>query len=72
MRAYVGGIRPVKPGLEEVIFNPHPGELEWFNCTVPSPLGVFEVTYSGKRFTLKCPKGVKNVQIKLPKGTILE
>lgn len=72
MRAYVGGIRPVKPGFEEVIFNPHPGELEWFNCTVPSPLGVFEVTYSDKRFTLKCPKGVKNVQIKLPKGTILE
>lgn len=72
MRAYVGGIRPVKPGFEEVIFNPHPGELEWLNCTVPSPLGVFEVTYSGKRFTLKCPKGVKNVQIKLPKGTILE
>lgn len=42
---YVLGIRPTKPGLAEVRFDPRPGDITWARGVVPSPLGDVRVEW---------------------------
>jgi len=43
---YAAGIRPTSPGFASVDIVPHPGELEWVECAVPSPLGPVAIDYN--------------------------
>jgi hypothetical protein len=36
---YVAGIRPTSPGFATFDIVPHPGELGWVQCTMPTPMG---------------------------------
>ncbi len=72
MRAYVCGIKPSKPGFEEISLCPRPGSLESFDAVIPTPLGNITVGYKNKTFTLTCPEGIKAVHANLPEGTVLK
>jgi len=43
---YAAGIRPTSPGFATLDIIPHPGRLEWVQCSVPSPRGPVGVEYS--------------------------
>lgn len=63
---HVLGVRPVKPGFEEVIVEPNLGTLEWAEGSVPTPKGVIKVRHTrgadGKIVTdLQLPDGIKRV-----------
>jgi hypothetical protein len=62
---YVAGIRPTSPGFATYDLIPHPGHLEWVECSVPSPLGPFTIEYSigSTRKTYQATIGV-------PTGTV--
>ncbi len=64
---HVLGVSPAEPGYRKVRIEPHLGELEWAEGTVPTPYGIIEVSHrkgpDGKvRTTVKLPKGVKQVK----------
>lgn len=60
---YVAGIQPTSPGFATFDQIPHPGDLEWVECSVPSPLGPFTVEYNigstrkTYQATLRVPSG---------------
>lgn len=39
MLSLIGGVRPAEPGYKSVLIEPHFGNLDWFECTVPHPSG---------------------------------
>lgn len=43
---YVAGIRPTSPGFATFDLVPHPGDLTWVQCTMPTPAGGISVEYS--------------------------
>ena len=45
---YVLGVRPLFPGYTETLIAPQPGTLEWANGSVPTPLGVVEVSFHNR------------------------
>lgn len=64
---HVLGVRPVKPGFEEVVVEPHLGRLESVEGTVPTPRGVIEVSHTrmpdGKvKTTIHAPEGIKVIR----------
>lgn len=70
--AYVLGARPLKPGWEEVLIEPHPSGLKWCYGVVPTPQGEIRIHWKqekGKPFeiSVELPKGVKAL-VKLPDG----
>jgi hypothetical protein len=46
LTSYILGIRPIKPGFTEVIFDPRPGDLTWAKGIVPTPLGDIRVSWT--------------------------
>lgn len=42
---YVAGIRPTLPGFLTYDIIPHPGELTWVQCTMPTPQGGISIEY---------------------------
>ncbi|MHB9037811.1 MAG: family 78 glycoside hydrolase catalytic domain [Armatimonadota bacterium] len=56
MSTYVLGIRPVEPGFEVVMIEPHPSDLKWCRGTVPTPAGDITVHWkneSSEPFTME-------------------
>ena len=51
------GIRPVKAGFREFVFDPQPGDLSFFKSTHPTPGGSIEVEYDSGKFSVKIPDG---------------
>ena len=49
------GIRPLKPGFREFIFDPQPGDLKFFKSLHPTPEGSIEVEYDSGKFSVKMP-----------------
>ena len=43
---YLMGIRPLKPGFEEILIHPQPGGLEWAEITTPSLRGPIHVSFN--------------------------
>lgn len=62
---HVLGIRPVRPGFKEVVIEPHLGDLDWAEGTVPTPHGPIEVHHEAR------PSGKVETKISLPKGVAL-
>ncbi|NLF00509.1 MAG: hypothetical protein GX601_05955 [Anaerolineales bacterium] len=46
LMAYVLGVRPTKPGFEEFVVHPDPGDLAYANGTVPTPYGDVAVSWT--------------------------
>jgi hypothetical protein len=46
MSEYVAGIRPTSAGFATFDVIPHPGELNWVQCTMPTPLGALSIEYA--------------------------
>lgn len=66
---YVLGVRPLVSGYTETLIAPQPGTLEWANGSVPTPLGVVEVSFHHKdKFSMEVtiPDGM-TAKIKWPK-----
>ncbi|MBQ6576678.1 MAG: alpha-L-rhamnosidase, partial [Bacteroidales bacterium] len=64
---HVLGVKAVEPGYAKVKIEPHLGDLEWAEGTVPTPYGVIKVSHKkgadGKVITnISLPKGVKKVK----------
>ncbi len=49
MSEYVAGIQPTSPGFATFEITPHPGELTWVQCTMPTPLGGISIEYTVDR-----------------------
>jgi len=62
---HVLGVRPVKPGFEEVVIEPHLGSLESVEGTVPTPKGIIRVKHT------KQPDGTVRTETELPEGVRL-
>jgi len=45
MSEYVAGIKPTSPGFTTFDIIPHPAELTWVDCVVPTPLGDIGIEY---------------------------
>ncbi len=61
---YVLGIRPAEPGYSTLVVEPHLGDLDWAEGTVPTPKGVVTVRHerdSGGKVhtTIDVPEGVR-------------
>jgi alpha-L-rhamnosidase len=58
----VAGVRPVKPGFEAVVIEPHLGSLTHITAALPSPQGAVQVEYSQTAnaidATISLPTGV--------------
>ena len=54
----IAGIRPVKPGYEEVIIKPQINIFDSFSCAVPTPKGDIAVKYEYNKFFYHLPCGV--------------
>ena len=64
---YVLGVQIVEPGCKVVRVEPHLGDLEWVEGTVPTPYGVIRVRYDKRpdgtvRSKIEAPKGVKVIK----------
>ena len=55
------GVRPSEPGFEEFIFDPQPGDLEFFKSTHPTPQGSINVEYDSGRFSVTVPDGCRSI-----------
>lgn len=60
---YVLGVRPLAPGFSELSVEPHIGNLEWVEGTVPTPFGIVTVRHErssdGKvHSTIDAPEGI--------------
>ena len=53
------GIRPLKPGFREFVFDPQPGNLEYFKSVHPTPHGGIQVEYDSGRFSVIIPDGCR-------------
>ena len=54
---FVAGIRPLEKGFKKFIVDPHPGNLEFFNCIHPVADGVIEINYRASWAKVKFPPG---------------
>ena len=65
------GIKPIKPGFKEILFEPHPGDLKWAKGTVHIPQGKINVSWQVDNSTFKMeieiPKECK-YKVSLPKS----
>jgi hypothetical protein len=61
MSLYVLGIRPLEPGFQKFVFDPHPGDLKHAAGRVPTLYGKIEASWSKSGSSLK-------VQLTIPKG----
>jgi hypothetical protein len=64
---HVLGIKPVKPGFAEVVFDPRPGDLQWAKGVLPTPHGDIRVEWKrdakGRIVSkIKAPAGVKVIK----------
>lgn len=64
---YVLGVRIVEPGCKVVKVEPHLGDLQWVEGTVPTPYGVIKVRHDKQadgsvKSKIEAPKGVKVVK----------
>ncbi|MGB9877319.1 MAG: family 78 glycoside hydrolase catalytic domain, partial [bacterium] len=62
---YILGVKPVEPGFSKVLIEPNLCDLTWARGTVPTPMGVIEVSYKLREDTLEA-------NIKIPKGCSAE
>lgn len=62
---YVLGVRPLKPGFEEVVVEPCLGTLEWAEGSVPTPKGPIHVKHR------RLPDGKIDTELHLPDGVRL-
>jgi len=49
LSGYVLGVRPVSPGFDNWLVQPHPGTLSWAVGRVPTPHGALSVKWGGQR-----------------------
>lgn len=61
---YVLGIRPASPGYSSIIVEPHLGDLDWVEGTVPTPEGLITVRHERDtdgcvHTTIDAPEGTK-------------
>jgi hypothetical protein len=56
------GVRPVAPGYERFVVEPHPGDLEWAEGRVPTPHGPIDVRWRRR-------EGRLQVDVDAPRGT---
>jgi hypothetical protein len=54
---YIAGIKPLTAGFKKFEIDPHPGSLEFFNCTHPVADGVIELNYRSHWGKVKFPPG---------------
>jgi len=54
---WVGGIRPLTPGFQTFLIDPHPADLEFFTLRHPTPHGPVELEWHPDRFRVTVPKG---------------
>ena len=64
---HVLGIEPVGVGFKQVRIEPHLGDLQWAEGTLPTPYGVISVRHEKKAdgtvaSDIKLPKGIKQVK----------
>lgn len=66
LQSEILGIKPQRPGWEEISIEPHPADLPWARGTVPSPLGPISVEWKKEKgFTLRIDVPAKT-RIRLP------
>ena len=52
---YLCGVRPVKPGFREFVFDPQPGDVKYFQSVHPTPEGEIRVEFEDGKFSVKMP-----------------
>jgi hypothetical protein len=66
LQAEILGVKPQRPGWEEITIEPHPAGLSWARGKVPSPLGPISVEWKKERtFTLRIEVPAKT-RVRLP------
>lgn len=55
----IAGIKPIKPGFQEVEIKPYLKEFEWFKCVVPTPKGEIAVKCENNKFSWYVPDGIQ-------------
>jgi len=58
----VAGIRPGSPGFATIVIQPHLGNLEWVEATMPHPLGMIRTSFHREKDRVKA-------KVELPSGT---
>lgn len=56
--AEILGVKPAKPGWEEILIHPHPVDLQWATGVVPTPVGNVSVEWKSEKtfeMTVKIP-----------------
>jgi alpha-L-rhamnosidase len=54
LQSEILGVKPARPGWEEILLEPHPAELAWARGVVPTPLGKIHIEWRirGNMFSL--------------------
>jgi hypothetical protein len=59
----IAGIRPGSPGFATVRIEPHLGDLEWVEASVPHPAGMIRASYrrtgDSVKATIELPEGIR-------------
>jgi len=66
LSAYVLGVRPAKPGWDEIVVSPQLGDLEWARGTVRTPHGPVRISCRrngrGTECRIDAPEGIKIIR----------
>lgn len=62
LSAHVLGVEPVEPGFKKIRVEPHLGDLEWAEGSVPTPYGVISVSHK------KDSEGKVTSEVTVPEG----
>ncbi|HHV45028.1 MAG TPA: family 78 glycoside hydrolase catalytic domain [Firmicutes bacterium] len=73
LSTHVLGVRPIQPGFDKVVIEPHPGDLKWCRGTMPTLLGPITVYWYRDQEVLRvevsAPEEVQ-VEFNCPQGTV--
>ena len=56
------GLKVLKPGCREMLFDPHLSGLDWARGTYPTPFGDIEVEITKSGASCKAPDGVSIIR----------
>ncbi|MEK7670761.1 MAG: alpha-L-rhamnosidase C-terminal domain-containing protein, partial [Bacteroidota bacterium] len=74
LSAEILGVKPNKPGWEEILIAPHPCDLLWARGKVPTPRGIVSVEWKATeefRLRLETPAQALVVAPLMKKGNVL-
>lgn len=73
LSAEILGVKPARPGWEEILVHPHPVGLEWAKGEIPTPKGDVSIEWkSGETFEMKAETPAKaQIQIPLRKHALI-